>query len=55
MKNNSVTPLYGGSKTFAWLKRNLQKNQKKKNENSDYVSILVKICSNEPQTNPCDI
>ena len=26
-----------------------------KNENSDYVSIMVKMCSNEPQTNPYDI
>ena len=26
--------------------------EKPKNENSDYVSIMVKMCSNEPQTNP---
>ena len=29
--------------------------EKPKNENSDYVSIMVKMCSNEPQTNQYDI
>ena len=29
--------------------------RKTKNENSDYVSIMVKMCSNEPQTNQYDI
>ena len=28
--------------------------EKPKNENSDYVSIIVKMCSNEP-LNLCDI
>ena len=30
MKKNSGTPLYRGSETFAWLHRDLQKNQKMK-------------------------
>ena len=29
--------------------------KKKKKESSDYVSIIVKMCSNESQTNPYDI
>ena len=50
-------PLYGGSETFAWLHRHKKKKKKKKkkNENSDYVSIMVQMCSNEPETNAYDI
>ena len=32
-----------------------RKTKKPKNENADNVSIMVKMCSNEPQMNPYDI
>ena len=52
MKRKFWNPPVQGSETFAWLHRDLYK--KPKNENSDYESIMVKMCSNEPQTNPYD-
>ena len=48
----SESPLYGGPKL---LHGSIGTYKKPKKENSDYVSIMVKMCSNEPQTNPYDI
>ena len=44
------TPLYRGPKLLHGSIGTYRK--KTKNENSDYVSIVVKMCSNEPQTKP---
>ena len=51
-KNQEPPPPYGGSETFAWLHWETYRNLPKK---SDYASIMVKMCSNEPQTNPYDV
>ena len=47
-------PLYGGPKLLHGSIGTYKKTQKKY-ENSGYVSIMVKMCSNEPQTNPFNI
>ena len=54
MKNISgpPPPAYGSLKL---LHGSIEPIENPKNENSDYVSIMVKMCSSEPQTNPYDI
>ena len=50
MRKNSGTPLYEGPKLLHAFFI-----EKPKNENSDYVSSMVKMCSYESQTSPKDI
>ena len=56
MKKILEPPCTGGPKllhgSIGTYRKSKKKKKKKKNENSDYVSILVKMGSTEPQTNP---
>ena len=52
-KNTFGTPCTGGLKLLHGSIGTYRKT--KKNENSDNVLIMVKMCSSEPQTNPYDI
>ena len=51
MKTKFWNTLYGGPKLLHGSIGTYRKN----NENSDYVSIMVKMHSNESQMNPYDI
>ena len=53
MKTKFCNPPVRGVRNFCMaLQGPIEKHNKKK---SDYVSTMVKMCSNEPQTNPYDI